>query len=230
MIDFKLQQFSGPLDLLLNLIGEEKLDISEVSLSTVTEQYLEYLEKIEEKVPEELADFLLVAAKLLLLKSKRLLPQFTPEEAEGPSLEDQLRLYQAFVKASHKLNKRWLSDLKSYFRVEPPRRPAEFIPPENFNRNSLHESLVKLLKKLQPLPDLPQTYLGKTVSIKEKIEHIRNLLKKAEKVSFKELLESGASRSEIITSFLALLELVKQENVTLSQQDHFSDILIEKNK
>ena len=230
MIDFKLQQFSGPLDLLLNLIGEEKLDISEVSLSTVTEQYLEYLEKIEDKAPEELADFLLVAARLLLLKSKKLLPQFTPEESDGPSLEDQLRLYQAFVQASRKLNKLWVSEVKSFFRIEPPRRPTEFVPPENLGQENLHESLLKLLKRLQPLPELPQTRLEKTTSIKEKIEHIRSLLKKAEKISFTELLESGAGRSEIITSFLALLELVKQENIILTQNDNFTDITVERLK
>ena len=82
MMDFKLQQFTGPLDLLLNLVGEQKMDISDVSLSTVTEQYLKYLEQIETKEPEEMADFLLIAARLLLLKSKKLLPMTMTREQE----------------------------------------------------------------------------------------------------------------------------------------------------
>ncbi len=106
--EFILEQFTGPLDLLLSLIDGQKLNISELSLSNVTEQFLNHLDKIENKKPEELADFLVIATRLLFIKSNRLLPQFTLEEDEGPSLEDQLRVYRAFVEASKKLNKRWI--------------------------------------------------------------------------------------------------------------------------
>ncbi len=228
MIDFKLQQFTGPLDLLLNLVGEQKMDISEVSLSTVTEQYLKYLEQIETKEPEEMADFLLIAARLLLLKSKKLLPMLQPEEDEGPSLEDQLRLYQAFVEASKKLNKRWLSGARADFRVEPARCPKEFVPPKNLNQKLLQEFFLKLLQRIKPLPELPQARMDKAVSVRDKIETIRALLQKAESVSFRELLGKASNRSEIIASFLALLELVKAENIVLRQKKTFEDILIEK--
>jgi len=235
MMDFKLQQFTGPLDLLLNLVGEQKMNISEVSLSTVTEQYLQYLEKLGEDPsadaqgkPEEMADFLLIAARLLLLKSKKLLPQLMPEEDEGPSLEDQLRLYQAFVEASKKLNRRWLSGVRSDFRVEPPRRPSEFVPPKNLNQTLLQEFFLKLLQRIRPLPELPQARMDKAVSVRDKIETIRALLQKAESVSFRELLGKASNRSEIIASFLALLELVKSENIVLRQKKTFEDILIEK--
>jgi len=227
-MDFKLQQFTGPLDLLLNLVGEQKMDISDVSLSTVTEQYLTYLEQIETKEPEEMADFLLIAARLLLLKSKKLLPLLQPEEDEGPSLEDQLRLYQAFVEASKKLNKRWLSAVRSDFRVEPPRRPEEFVPPKNLNQQLLQEFFLKLLQRIKPLPELPQTRMDRAVSVRDKIETIRALLQKAESVSFRELLGGVQNRSDVIASFLALLELVKTENIVLRQKKTFEDILIEK--
>ena len=227
-MDFKLQQFTGPLDLLLNLVGEQKMDISDVSLSTVTEQYLQYLEKLEEREPEEMADFLLIAARLLLLKSKKLLPQLMPEEDEGPSLEDQLRLYQAFVEASKKLNKRWLSGARSDFRVEPPRRSSEFVPPKNLSQTLLQEFFLKLLQRIKPLPELPQARMDKAVSVRDKIETIRALLQKAESVSFRELLGKASSRSDVIASFLALLELVKAENIVLRQKKTFEDILIEK--
>lgn len=227
-MDFKLQQFTGPLDLLLNLVGEQKMDISNVSLSTVTEQYLRYLEKLEEREPEEMADFLLIAARLLLLKSKAILPLLQPEEDEGPSLEDQLRLYQAFVEASKKLNKRWLSGARADFRVEPPRRPKEFVPPKNLNQQLLQEFFLKLLQRIKPLPDLPQTRMEKAVSVRDKIETIRVLLQKAESVSFRDLLGNASNRSEVIASFLALLELVKTESIVLRQKKTFDDILIGK--
>ncbi len=227
-MDFKLQQFTGPLDLLLNLVGEQKMDISDVSLSTVTEQYLKYLEQIEIKEPEEMADFLLIAARLLLLKSKKLLPMLQPEEDEGPSLEDQLRLYQAFVEASKKLNKRWLSGIRSDFRVEPPRRPSEFVPPKNLSQTLLQEFFLKLLQRIKPLPELPQARMDKAVSVRDKIETIRALLQKAESVSFRDFLGKASNRSEVIASFLALLELVKTEKVILKQKKTFEDILIEK--
>lgn len=235
MIDFKLQQFTGPLDLLLNLVGEQKMDISEVSLSTVTEQYLQYLEKLEEDPSadaqgnaEEMADFLLIAARLLLLKSKKLLPLLQPEEDEGPSLEDQLRLYQAFVEASKKLNKRWLSGARADFRVEPARRPKEFVPPKNLNQQLLQEFFLKLLQRIKPLPELPQARMDKAVSVRDKIEKIRALLQKAGQLSFKELLGEAHNRSEVIASFLALLELVKAENIILRQKKTFEDIIVER--
>ena len=225
-MDFKLQQFTGPLDLLLNLVGEQKMNISDVSLSTVTEQYLQYLEKLEEREPEEMADFLLIAARLLLLKSKKLLPQLTSDEEEGPSLEDQLRLYQAFVEASKKLNKRWLSGIRADFRIEPARRPKEFAPPKNLSQHLLQEFFLKLLQRIKPLPELPQTKMDRAVSVRDRIETIRALLQKAESVSFRELLGKASNRSEIIANFLALLELVKQEDVSLKQGNNFDDIII----
>lgn len=227
-MDFKLQQFTGPLDLLLNLVGEQKMDISDVSLSTVTEQYLKYLEKLEDKEPEEMADFLLIAARLLLLKSKKLLPLLQPEEDEGPSLEDQLRLYQAFVEASKKLNKRWLSGVRSDFRVEPRRRPKEFVLPKNLSQKLLQEFFLKLLQRIKPLPELPQARMDGAVSVRDKIDIIRALLQKAESVSFRELLGKASNRSEVIASFLALLELVKTESIVLRQKKTFDDILIVK--
>ncbi len=228
MKDFQLEQFSGPLDLLLSLIDEEKLNISEVSLSAVTEQFLNYLEKIENKNPEELADFLVVAARLLLLKSKNLLPQFAPEEEESPSLEEQLRLYKMFVETAKKLDHSWLSQKKSIFRIEPPRRPETFVPPKDLSFTALEESLRKLLHRLQPPKPLPQTSIDKTVLLEEKIKNISSLLKKTKSFSFSEILNNTANRTEVIITFLALLELVKNREIILKQSKVFTDIKVEK--
>jgi segregation and condensation protein A len=93
---------------------------------------------------------------------------------------------------------------------------------------ALRQSFVKLLERIKPLPPLPETRIDKAISIREKIEHIRVLLKNAEKVSFSELLNDSKNRTEVIASFLALLELVKDESVALKQKGSFCDIMIEK--
>lgn len=224
----KLEQFEGPFDLLLSLIGEQKLSISEVSLSEITEQYLQYLDKIEKNRAEEMADFLVVATRLLLLKSKLLLPQFTLEEELGPSLEEQLRLYKAFVEASREINKLWLSDNMSVFRVEPPRKMEYFVPPNNLILDGLHQNMVQLVSRLKPPKPLPETRIDKAVSMKDKVDFIRKLLRKSKRISFNEILNSASNRTELIIGFLALLELVKQRAVALQQTKVFEDIVIER--
>lgn len=230
VMHFKLDKFSGPLDVLLNLIEEKQMSVSELALSEVTEQFLDHLSKIEDKRPEDLADFLVVATRLLFIKSRELLPQLGKDEEDGPSLADQLRLYQAFISASKKFNRRWNEPRRSVFRVEPPRRPAEFIPPKNFSAENLRSSLEKLIRKLKPLPPLPQTQIDKTVSVKEKIEEIKKILARAKQASLFGILKGSRSRTELIVSFLALLELVKQEGIFLKQGGNFEDIMMERVK
>ena len=224
--EYKLEQFEGPLDLLIGLIDDQKLSISEVSISEVTEQFLNHLEGVEQKQPDHLADFLVIATKLLFLKSKRLLPQFGVEEDEGPTLEDQLRLYKAFIEASKKLNRKWLDSGRSVFRKEPSRKSEEFVSPLNFGLVNLKESIGKLLYRLTPPKALPRTYIDKTVSIKEKIDQIRNLLKSSKETSFSNILGDSKNKTEVIVGFLALLELVKQKTISLKQKNNFSDINI----
>jgi segregation and condensation protein A len=226
--EIKLEQFSGPLDLLLSLIKDNKCDISKIALSEVTEQYLQYLDKLEENKDEELADFLVVGTRLLFLKSRMLLPQFAPEEEDGVSLEQQLRLYKAFVDASRKINKLWLNRFRSTFRVEPPRKQTEFLPPTNFSTTNMHQSLLQLIKRLRPLAPLPQTQIDRAISLKERIDKIRKLIITGKKIDFFSLLENAQNRTEVIVSFLALLELVKQKTIMFTQENTFSDISIEK--
>jgi len=204
------------------------MNINEVALSQVTEQFLFYLEKIENREPAELADFLLVASRLLLLKSKKLLPQFVLDEEEGPSLEEQLRLYKLFIEAAKEINKTWLNGKQAYFREETTRRPEEFTPPSNLSLTSLEEQYRKLLFRLQPPKPLPKTEIDRRVLLEEKIKSIAGLLKKAKNLNFFELLNSSQNRTEVIVTFLALLELVKGQQVSLQQTGAFSDIAIEK--
>ncbi len=227
--EIKLAQFEGPFDLLLNLIGEEKLDICEVSLSQVMEQFLAYIDKLEKDKAEELADFLLVAAKLMYLKSRLLLPQFSDQEDEdGPSLEDQLKLYQAFIELSKRLNDKWLSEQVCFFRVNPIQIPDKFIPPKNLYTENLVESMENLINRVKPPKPLPQAEIDKAISIKSRIDVIRSVLRSKAKFNFSDIIGCTNNKTEVIVGFLALLELVKQKSVSLQQDKLFSDIMIKK--
>lgn len=228
-MDFTTKQFSGPLDLLLSLIADQKMSINDIAISEVTEQYVAYVETLEEDQvsPEELADFLVVAAKLLLLKSKSLLPMFAKEEEDGPSLADQLRLYKAFIDASKWINKLWLEADTGFFRTEPMRKPEGFVPPANVTITSVHRSMVQLIHRLAPPKPLPRTSMDKAVSLREKISHLKALIEKHKTMLFHHTIENVKNKTEVIVSFLALLELVKQQDIVCNQETQFGDICIE---
>ena len=220
--------FDGPLDLLLSLIDERKMEISEVSISSVTEKFLEYLESLDETDALELADFLVIASKLLLLKSKTLLASVEPEEDEGTPLEEQLRRYRELVRISKILNTRWEKNQVGYERIEPPRIP-EIIPlPENLSTDALVASLRTLLDRIKPPKALPQTHIDRSISLKETIARLRELVISEKRGSFFQYLSEKASKTEIIVSFLAVLELVKQKEINIHQEKVFSDIAIHK--
>src|SRR3989339_612781 len=227
-IRVQFKEFDGPLDLLLSLIDEKKMEIGHVSISSVTEPFLQYLDTLEEKDAQELADFLVVAAKLLLLKSRTLLPQLEVDEDEGMSLEDQLRLYRRFVEVSKQINTMWLDGTrKAYGRVEPPIRPEQTIQPDNLSQDTLRQSMIQLVQRLAPPKPLPETYIDRTVSMKEKVDILRRLLsKRGSHISFYEFLADAKTKTEVIVSFLAILELVKQHSASVNQINNFSDIII----
>lgn len=228
-MDIRLSQFTGPYDLLLSLVGEKKLNISELALSEVTEQFLRYVDGLPNHKAEELADFLVVATRLVLLKARMLLPQFAVEDDDGDgSLEDQLRLYKQFVDASKKINKLWLSPELGFFRFESPRRPAGFLPGAFVTSDRLHDAMLQLVRRLTPPKPIPETSIDRAISLKERIDRIRDLLKKTGKINFYELVSESGNKTEVIVSFLALLELVKQKTLTLYQDDAFGDIVIER--
>jgi len=227
-VTFQTEHFDGPLDLLLSLLDEKKLDITVLSLSKITEQYLSHLDTLEERDTGDLADFLVVATRLLLLKSRSLLPRFFPEEDEGPSLEEQLRLYKKFVDASKKIHGMWQSGGRSIFRVEPARASEGFVPGERVTKDFMLASMKKLLKRLQPPKPLPKTHIDKTVSVKEKIKQIRSLLRRKKQTNFSDIMSDAHSKTELIVGFLALLELVKQRTVSLNQEKTFENIVIQR--
>lgn len=229
MYQIKLDQFEGPLDLLLQFIEQEQLDITQVSLAKVTDQYIAYLDQAENLKPEELADFLVVAAKLLLIKSRALIPALGSEiERESYELEAQLKIYKEYLEASKLLHK---IILRKHFSF--PRQKnitfSTFITPENVDQNILLNIFNKILKDLEPLIKIPQETIRRIFSLKEKIRELQEIIFQNKEIKFNHLIKSSSSKIEIIISFLALLELVKQRTITVIQEKSFEEIIITKN-
>jgi len=223
----RLDQFEGPLDLLLQLIEDEKLDITNVSLASVAEQYLLILRQNEQLPIDELADFLVIAARLLLLKSRLLLPNLDIEEEEG-DLEQQLKLYKEFVEASRMIN-RIILKRRFTFVHDSPLKVVEpiFHPPKGLTADGLKRLMLEVVHKVEPLVSLPESVIERTMSLHDKIRSVQGILEKAKQTSFRELLSTATSRMEIIVTFLALLELVKSRHATLHQDNAFADVTIE---
>ena len=226
--EVRIASFEGPLDLLLQLVEAQKLEITEISLVEVTDPFVAHVRAAEGRLsPQELADFLLVAAKLVYLKSKALLPTIEdPELEEGPDLATQLKMYQAFVQAAAKLGELAKQATTSWGRMKPVQPPVEvaFRPPPGFTTSMLTDSYRSLLRRLEPLARLPRAAVERVVSLEEKMAHLATRLSQLTRVSFHSFLAESESRLEIAVSFLALLELIKQRSVRVEQTDLFSEI------
>ncbi|OGL64060.1 hypothetical protein A3C09_03295 [Candidatus Uhrbacteria bacterium RIFCSPHIGHO2_02_FULL_47_44] len=224
MFEIQSEQFTGPLELLLELIEAESLSISEVSLAHVTESYLEHIEK-NEPPPDELADFLIVATRLLLIKSRLLLPDPIVEDEDTSDLAAQLKMYKAFVELSAHLEKQFNAKVELFPREKPEAiKILELVIPEGVSTTSLRESFAKMLKNLEPFFNLKQVALERVVSVKERFDEIRNAIMERARFTFRDIVGTGRSKVDTVISFLALLELVKQRVVHVAQSDAFHDI------
>ncbi len=227
--DFKLDKFAGPLDLLLQLIEKEELNITEIALSQITEQYFAYLDKLEKNRSEKLADFLVIAAKLVYLKSRNLLPYLYPEEEEeGLSLADQLKMYKAYIEASKILDDLWAKNRIAYGHLEPLVKLTEFVVPANANLENLAINFQTVLKRLCPISPLPKVTVDHSISVKQTIDKIRALINSKKYFNFSKLLSNKNNRTEIIVSFLALLELLKNKVINIQQNSSYGELEIVK--
>lgn len=229
MYKIELEQFQGPLDLLLQLIEGQKLDISQISLAGVTDQYLSYLETAREISAEDLADFLVVATKLLVIKSKILLPQLADEEEDSAEqLEAQLKMYQDYLVVVKKLEA-IISEGSFNFsreRLATDLNPT-FSPPKNLKIHDLSLVFQEVVKRVDYIVNLPQKVMARVVTLKEKILNLRDALKKCKRLNFNQILTNTQSRTEIVVSFIALLELIKAGEVAVNQKGVFDEIVIE---
>lgn len=224
-----MERFQGPLDLLLQLIEEEDLDITEVSLAQVAQQYLQYLDTQTEIPSDELADFLLVAAKLVFLKSKTVLPELTDDEEDGEAeITQQLKVYRAFVKASYAIQQ--LVHLEQYEYVREYRlreMRVFFSPPIGITPDVLKNVFISILASITPLVRLEERAIQAEISLHDQMEILRAMLQSSGTMIFQPLMmKQHLSRAEIVTRFLALLELLKVQEVQVQQEDLFADIVI----
>lgn len=232
-VKVKVEQFEGPLDLLLQLIENQELDITSVSLANVTEQFLDYIKNLQQKDPTNLADFLVIAAKLLVIKSKALLPNLElgiEEEEAAFDLTQQLLVYKKFKEAGRFLKKLDNKRFQSWTREVEFSDRITFLPDQEVSAQSLAQNLKNLAQELKEILKLPQQVMAEVVSITEKIEHIQKLIADKIETSLSSLIKEAKSKTEVVVTFLALLELVKQRILTVEQSELFSDIMIKKNQ
>lgn len=228
----KLNQFEGPLDLLLTLIKSAKIDICQIFLSEITEQYLEIVSDISTVDVEKASDFIDMAATLLEIKSKRLLPKAPIEEdpnEETPEqrLIRQIEEYKLFKEASEKL--KLIEDVNKFYKDPDPKAgDFRFVLPESLNLDNLIDAFSKLLFKVNLKAEVPvERKIAKDrFTVAQKIGHIKDLLLIKKHFKFSELFESDYSKSEIINTFLALLELLKGQVISVTQSATFEDIEI----
>jgi segregation and condensation protein A len=226
-----LPVFEGPLDLLLHLIERQELDITQVSLAQVTNQYLEYLAQLSDRDPDSLADFLVVAAKLLLIKSRVLLPQppaaMLPEDGDvGEDLVRQLIEYKKFKEAARQLQEMEALNLQAYIRLGAAPILERIVDLEDVTLDDLLAAVQEVLAIKPPAPSVNNAVPPITITITDQIELIKRETAGGRQVSFRRLLKRASTRVEIIVTLLALLEMVKQLRVTMRQDRSFGDILI----
>ena len=231
-LKFKLDQFEGPLDLLYHLIKVAKIDIRDIFISQITEQYLQIVSDAENVDMEKAADFTLMAATLLEIKSNKLLPKpeiisDEPEEDPEEKLYRQLEEYKLFKEASEKLKE--VEDVGKFYK-EPDAAAGgyRYELPEKLNLDALIGAFSNLLHKVSVKAEtITERKIEKDrFTVAEKIAQIKDSLLIKPKFKFNELFEEDYSKSEIINTFLALLELLKGQFVKVEQDATFGSIEI----
>jgi segregation and condensation protein A len=224
--------YEGPLDLLLDLIQRAELDITTVSLALVTDQYLGYIHSLEQTQADEISVFLVIAARLLQIKSEALLPRApiraAGEEDLAQSLVDQLKLYKRFKETGLWLDKRQGAGLRTYLRVATPPKVEPKLDLSNVTLEALHRAALIVFAKAQDKEPLDSVIAAPKITIREKIGMIGKLLRQLSHTSFHALLGQRPSRLEAVVTFLALLELIKRYRVQAFQETLFGDIEVQR--
>jgi len=231
-LTFNLENFSGPLDLLLTLIKKSKLEIEDVEISKLTEQYLEVMKDITTVDMEVASEFIEYAAILIEIKSKKLLPKIeeNTEDELDPEyiLKLRIREYQMFKEVNEKLKEMESNDK---FYKEPEKEANKFrVVIKDMKLDMLLDAFVGIMHKVNKIEKNKESkeIVKETFTVEQKISSIKDTLISRDKIKFSELFLESASRDEVITTFMALLELIKMQVIRVAQDDLFSDIQIEK--
>ena len=242
-IPLKLQVFEGPMDLLMHLIEKNKIDIYDIPIVTITDQYLEYVRQMDHDDMNVTSEFLVMAATLLDIKSRMLLPREEEESGEEEDPRDELvrRLleYKMYKYMSEELKEKNRHAGFRYFRPQDlPEEVRSYAPPLNYEEligdrtaKSLQSVFAEVLKRKKSRVDPIRSGFGKIqreeISVADKELYIRAYLKNHPHADFREMLELEDSKEEIIVTFLVILELMKNQKIRITQEEAFGKILID---
>lgn len=228
--EIKTSVFEGPLDLLLQLIEKRKLLISDVALSTVTDDYIKHVKTIEHFSISKTSHFIYIASTLLLLKSKALLPNLSLTDEEEASIEDlehRLKLYKYFQNLTKKIGEIYGKNV-IYMKIPTKITSPIFSPQKNFTAEVANLHIKDVINKLPKKTKKKEVAVKKIISLEKSIEDLGKRIQSSLKVSFSEFSKLGKTEKvNVIVSFLAMLELVKQEIISVTQRSHFEDIEME---
>ena len=228
--EVKLDKFSGPLEKLLELIEARELEITLINLGKVTGDFLDYLKALDEesKHPSVLADFVVVASRLLLIKSKAILPSLElteEEEVDIKDLESRLKIYKEFKNASQLVQNIWDKNSHSYGRELFMDLPAVFYPSQNLNLENLEKQILDLIQELKSLIPEQQNVRKIVMTIEQKVKELLERLKNQPAQSFQNL-SKDKPKLEIIMLFLAILHLLRDRIIKSEQGGQFEDITV----
>lgn len=228
-LNFSIQtdSYQGPFELVLDLIEARKLLVNELALSAITDDFIQHVRSQDVFPVEETATFIQIAATLILIKSKSLIPDLTLTEDEQGDVDDLKRRLEAYEKVREAARELARIFGKS-FMVPAGERPPEvsFAPARDFTKENIAEALARVLAAREAVEELPEARVKPMVTIEEMMDRLAKRVQSAMTLSFKEFSGSAKERVEVIVSFLALLELVKQGAVAAEQYDLHGDIRI----
>lgn len=232
-MDFKINEFEGPLDLLLHLIKESKMNIMDIEIEKITEQYMAYLD-LQEKMNLEIAsEYLVMASELIELKSKMLLPNPKNEEGEEEDPREELvnRLleYQAYKEITKVLHDK--ENLRKEIYTKSPENIRNYVEEDvsitsDVTLDDLIDAFKKYLERKKDTKPLQTKITVNEVTVSSRRHDIKNLLKTKKRLSFFELFPV-VSKEYVIATFLAILEMAKSHELTITQNDTFDDIICE---
>jgi segregation and condensation protein A len=241
-IPVKLDAFEGPLDLLLHLIDKNKVDIYEIPIAEITNQYLEYIRDMEYQDLDIMSEFLVMAATLIDIKSKMLLPKEINEEGEEidprQELVEKLLQYKLFKYMSYELRDKQVDASKAMYKeATVPKEVMDYEQPVDIEEllngltlSKLHTIFKSIIKKQEDKIDPIRSKFGEIereeVSLNDKMIYVESYAVSHKKFSFRNLLEEQSSKMHVIVTFLAILELMKMGKINILQEEIFDDILI----
>ena len=242
-ICYKLEHFEGPLDLLLHLIEKNKVSIYDIPIVTITEQYLDYVSRMEKEDLDVVSEFLVMAATLIDIKSRMLLPAEEEEEAdeEDPRAELVRRLleYKMYKLMAQELEEREQEAESSFYKMPTiPKEVAKYEPPVNLDElldgltlaklQQIFDSVMKRREdKIDPVRSRFGTIRKEPVSLEQRIGSVMSYARSHRSFSFRQMLERQADRLDVVVTFLAVLELMKMGKIHLTQEAAFEDMYIE---